>query len=165
MLFLLSFLGGVKFYLLFLLTKINLFDSFYLCTLNLFNMEKFICPGKTSLEKMSSETNCNLLAKTNGKVIKRIVLKVNGKKLNGGLVNAFHFNDELSLDKNDLCLVFVEDKFVPCLEKFLVDDLTSSIVVESQEISGYVLPKVKYKMSLVSRVISKKNSTEPFTKN
>ncbi|MCK9439198.1 MAG: hypothetical protein WCY43_00835 [Patescibacteria group bacterium] len=123
-------------------------------------MEKFLCPSRKSLEDMSFEAGRDFFAKTDGKLIKRGFLKINGKKNNGGFVNAFHFKDDLSFNQDDLSLVFIDEKFCRCLEDFLSDQKTLSIIIDVEEVKGYVSPKVKHRMTLVSRVISKKNLTK-----
>jgi hypothetical protein len=120
-------------------------------------MEKFLCPSRKSLEDMSFEAGRDFFSKTDGKLLKRGFLKINGRKNSGGFVNAFKFKDDLSFNQDDLSLVFIDEKFCRCLEDFLSDQKTLSIVVETEEISGYVSPKVKHRMTLVSRVISRKN--------
>lgn len=128
-------------------------------------MDNFICPSRKSLEDMSFESGHDLFARTNGKLLKRTVLRVNGRKINGGFVNAFHFKDDFSFNEDDLCLVFIDEKFCKCLEDFLSDQKTLSIIIETKEIAGYVLPRVKHQMTLVSRVISKKSFAENSAKN
>lgn len=116
----------------------------------------FIFPSKKMLKKVSSRLNYDFFSKTDGELIKKTTLKINGRKETGWVVNGFYFNkdeDAFSFDIENYHLVFIDERFAPCLRRFLADESVLSIVVDAQEILGRVYPKVKYRMDVITRVI------------
>ncbi len=128
--------------------------------------EKFLCPSKSVIDDMLLEGQ-NLLSKTNNQLLEKIKLKINGKKEDGYLVNAFKFGEDFFKDiqNGDPCQIFITDQFFKCFEAFLLDPKVFSIIIDVGELTGKVFPKeVKYKIKTISRVVSKKDITKNIVK-
>lgn len=129
-------------------------------------MMKFLCLGKRVLETMSSADKpdemssgpIEALPKATKDLMTDCCLKIDGKKENGYLINAFLFDENALKDisENKTEKVFITNQFKQCLESCLNDSCISCIVIEAREITGHVYPKIKYKISGISRTINSK---------